>query len=146
MSNTKTKCSQAQARKAALECRGNKTKMGRELGVDRITVVRYLALWPKVQEAYEQGRETDLDECEQTLEAQIGLERRRLSIEQRKAAADPNYVPRYTDIQDTKWKLARLGKSRGFAERQEVTGADGDPVNRVEFVLVPDAKQEGKPT
>ena len=32
------------------------------------------------------------------------------------------------DSQDAKWVLSRLGKNRGYAERQEITGAEGGPL------------------
>lgn len=37
------------------------------------------------------------------------------------------------DSQDAKWFLARKGKTRGYVERQEITGKDGRPVITVNW-------------
>lgn len=40
------------------------------------------------------------------------------------------------DMQTTRWFLERKGKVRGFANRQELTGKDGEPLNLAPVVNI----------
>jgi hypothetical protein len=76
------------------------------LGVHRNTIQNYLKKYPEVKAEYEAQRETLVDLAEQKL---------------------------FQKVKDGDWNairfvLATLGKNRGYAERSEVTGADGRPL------------------
>ena len=46
------------------------------------------------------------------------------------------------DSNDAKWVLSRLGKNRGYVERSEVTGADGEVLIVKRIVEKRDASQD----
>ena len=79
----------------------------RDLGIDRVTVYRYVKRYPTIAPALEDARETTLDFAEGQL---------------MKAVKAGN-------VTAIMFLLKTVGKSRGYVDRQEVTGADGGPLS-----------------
>lgn len=83
--------------------RGIKQRVAEALGVTRQTVDNYLATWPELAGVFEDERDALIDRAESKLvEAVDGGEMRAILF-----------------------ILETLGKSRGWARRTEITGADG---------------------
>lgn len=82
---------------------GNLSAVARQLKVSRQAVYNHLENDPAAKEALEQARETMLDNAESVLYRKV-LE-----------GSTPELI----------FFLKTQGKSRGYTERQEVTGADG---------------------
>lgn len=91
---------------ALREKHGNLSAAARFLGCDRHTVARYINLYPSVKSVADEERETLIDFAENQLFKQV---------------QDGN-------ITAIIFTLKTIGKSRGYVERQEVTGADGGAV------------------
>lgn len=89
----------------------------RDLGIDRVTVYRYVKRYPTIAQALEDARETNLDFAEGQL---------------MKAVKAGN-------VTAIMFLLKTVGRSRGYVDRQEVTGADGGPVT-IKFVDTDDAR------
>lgn len=89
--------------KAIREKRGNLAAAARLLGVSRYTVYKRLEKSQRLQRALSEARETMLDNAETTLYDE---------------ALNGNTTALI-------FFLKTQGKSRGYTERQEVTGADG---------------------
>jgi len=85
---------------------GNLSAAARFLGCDRHTVARYISQYSTVKEVADEERETLIDFAENQLFKQV---------------QDGN-------ITAIIFTLKTIGKSRGYVERQEVTGADGGPL------------------
>ena len=87
------------------------TTIARNVGCTRDTAAKWIndETKPKVRQAYINEKESMLDMAEGVLFKNI----------------------QKGDSQDAKWVLSRLGKSRGYVERQEHTGADGEPAKIV---------------
>ena len=83
----------------------------RKLGVTRQTVYNYVKKYATVKQALEEARDTNLDYTEGKL------------MEAIKAG----------NVTAIMFLLKTLGKSRGYVERQEVTGADGGKIT-IEYV------------
>ena len=81
--------------------------VARRLGCEWITAKRYIEKWEVTQRAMLDEEETILDMAESKLYEAI----------------------QNNDIQAAKWILSTKGKRRGFSERQEITGADGNDIN-----------------
>ena len=79
----------------------------RELGISRRTVYNYVTKYPTIAKALEDARETNLDYAEGQL---------------MKAVKAGN-------VTAIMFLLKTVGKSRGYVDRQEVTGADGGPLS-----------------
>lgn len=102
---------------ALKKARGMKTIAARALGCDYKTVVRYIEKYATVKQAFEEAQEEMADQVELTLFNQaMGVR-----------GEDGEYK------QYPSWQLlmflARTHpalRKRGYAERQEITGADGD--------------------
>jgi AcrR family transcriptional regulator len=88
------------------EYTGNLSMVARKLGVSRTTLYRFLSDKPTVKQALEEAREKMIDNVESKLYS--------------KALAG--------DTTAMIFFLKTQGKQRGYIERQEVTGADGGPV------------------
>ena len=88
------------------EMNGNLSMVCRKLGVARNTVYRFIADKPTIQQALSDAREKMIDNVESTLYS--------------KALGG--------DTTAMIFFLKTQGKSRGYVERQEVTGADGGAV------------------
>ena len=91
---------------ALREKHGNLSAAARYLGCDRHTVTRYINTYPTVKAVADEERETLIDFAENQLFKQV---------------QDGN-------ITAIIFTLKTIGKSRGYVERQEVTGADGGAV------------------
>lgn len=94
-----------------VEKRGNIAATARALGVTRKTVYKRIDKSDKLQEILHDARETMLDNAETTLYDE---------------ALNGNTTALI-------FFLKTQGKSRGYVERQEMTGADGDAL-RVRFI------------
>lgn len=80
--------------------------VARELGVSRTTVWRYSKQHPTIRQAFDEERETLLDLAEKKLFEHV----------QRGSIPAIMFV------------LKTLGRTRGYVERQEVAGVDGEPL------------------
>ena len=101
----KPRFTQRQMIDALTKAKGMVSVAARSLDCDPETVRNYVARYPKVAEAIREARELTLDISELAL---------------------------YKAIQEgegwaIKYMLATQGKNRGYVERQEITGADGQP-------------------
>ncbi len=77
--------------------------IAKRVGCDWNTAKKWCTEKPTVRQAYE-------DECESLLDMAEGVILKSIQG---------------GDSADAKWYLTRKGKGRGYAERQEITGADG---------------------
>ena len=77
------------------------------LGCTWITAKKYIENKPSVKQAYE-------DELEATIDLAEGVILRSI---------------KRNDSADAKWFLSRKGKDRGWVERTEITGKDGEAVS-----------------
>ena len=91
---------------ALREKHGNLSAAARFLGCSRNTISRYINTYSTVQAVADEERETLIDFAENQLFQQV---------------KDGN-------ITAIIFTLKTIGKSRGYVERQEVTGADGGAV------------------
>lgn len=85
---------------------GIMSTIAEKLGVTWHTAKSYVDKWPETIQAFEDERNRIVDMAESVLVKSI----------------------RNGDTQDAKWLLSRLGKDRGYVERQETTGKDGGPI------------------
>lgn len=101
---------------AIREARGNLTEAARILGVARMTVYRYCKRYSTIQQALDDEREKWIDTAEQKLMKSV----------------EKGSIPAIIFF------LKTMGKSRGYVERQEVTGKDGEGLKiEVEYVNDP---------
>lgn len=98
---------------------GIMSAVAKRVGCDWATARKFVNNSPKLKRMFEAEREIVLDMAESTLFNSI----------------------RAGDTSDAKWLLSRLGKERGYAERKELTGADGEPVEVL--VYLPDNQRDG---
>ena len=94
---------------AIREAEGNLSQAARLVGCSRTTVHRYVNDYATVAEAYEEANESALDIAENELMKLV------------KKGSIPAII----------FFLKTKGKSRGYVERQEHTGADGGALNVV---------------
>lgn len=87
------------------------------LGCDWATARAYVGKFATATAAYAAERETLVDAAESVLVKNVQLAQRK------QATGD------IADTSDAKWILSRLGKDRGYVERSELTGKDGEPLN-----------------
>ena len=80
------------------------------------TARKYIEEYPTVKDVYNEEIERVIDLAEGVLIQNI-----QTAAKQAKAGRD-------VDTADVKWFLSRKAKTRGYVERQEVTGADGGAV------------------
>lgn len=85
------------------------------------TARKYIEEYPTVKEAYNEEIERVIDLAEGVL------------IKNIQTAAKRAKEGRDVDTADAKWFLSRKAKSRGYVERQEVTGAEGGKL-QIEYV------------
>ena len=95
----------AEVIEAIQAAKGLKSVAARRLGCTWWTVHNYCRRHPTVQRAYEETREQLVDLAEAKLMVKLN------------AGEDTSII---------KWVLATLGKDRGWVERKELTGADGE--------------------
>ena len=101
----------AQMIEALREKHGNLSAAARYLGCSRNTISRYIDTYPTVKAVYDEERETLIDFAENQLFQQV----------------------KEGNITAIIFTLKTIGKSRGYVERQEVTGADGGKL-QIEYV------------
>jgi len=80
------------------------------------TARKYIEKYPMVKDAYNEEIERVIDLAEGVLIQNIQI------------AAKQARAGREVDTSDVKWFLSRKAKSRGYVERQEVTGAEGNHI------------------
>lgn len=102
------KFTQEQVIEAVKAAKGKIATAARKLGCDRQTIYNYAERYPEIQGVIDQERDIFLDEVEDALSARI-------------KAGDTTAII---------FALKTLGKSRGYIERQELTGKDGEPINQ----------------
>ena len=83
---------------------GNRAAVGRKLGVTRQAVDALIKRTPSLQATMADIEESMIDNAESSLYREV---------------VDGNF-------QAVKWYLATKGKARGYVERQEVSGPDGN--------------------
>lgn len=105
--NDETKCTLEQVLAAIEGSNGIKTTIANKLHVHRDTVDSYLERWATARRAYQSEVEKVGDAAEGVVFS--GIFNR--------------------DIDTAKWYLRMKCKDRGYVERQEVTGADGKPID-----------------
>lgn len=96
---------------AIKEKRGNLAAVGRKFGISRQAVYKRVQKSDKLQNAFQEARESMLDNAETELYEQ---------------ALNGNVTALI-------FLLKTQGKGRGYIERQEITGKDGDAL-RVKFI------------
>ena len=96
--------------------------IAKRVGCDWRTVKKYVETMPTVEAVYNDECETNIDVAESVVLNNIKAALAR----QQKAAQDGR--PEIVDSADAKWYLTRKGKSRGYVERSEITGADGNKI------------------
>ena len=80
--------------------------VAKRLGCGWMTARATIEKWDETKRAFSDEQETILDMAESKLYESI----------------------QNGNTQDAKWLLSTKGKNRGYSERKEITGADGDPV------------------
>jgi len=102
--------------------------VAQRLGCDWLTAKRYVEKWETTKRAFEAEREKVLDVAESVVNRNIQL-----------AYRMQNETQQPVDSGDAKWVLSRLGKSRGYADKQELElggkGQDG-------AIVVDDSRSE----
>jgi len=96
---------------------GIKTVIAQRLGCHRHTIDNYIERYPTVAQAYEDERETVADFAESVVIQNIRLAFQRQAQEKVEV-----------DSTDAKWFLAMKAKDRGYAERREYAGVEGEPL------------------
>lgn len=86
------------------EYHGNQAAVARAFGVDRSRITQYMEQHPELRAVKQEAEEAILDHAESALYRAV-------------LSGEPWAV---------KWLLATKGKGRGYVERQEVTGKDGE--------------------
>ena len=87
------------------EYHGNQAAVARAFGVDRSRITQYMEQHPELRAVKQEAEEAILDHAESALYR---------AVLQGELAA-------------VKWLLATKGKGRGYVERSELTGKDGEP-------------------
>lgn len=103
----KYKYTVTEVKQAIIDAEGNLTEAARILDCARGTVYNYIKTYQAVKAAYESSNEKALDVAEGVLMKQV----------------------RKGNMTAVIFFLKTKGKSRGYVERQEVTGADGADIH-----------------
>jgi hypothetical protein len=101
-------------------CGGIITTVARRVGCDWHTASKWINEHDTLKRAFQDERERVLDLCETKLIDAINS----------------------GDIDSAKWMLSRLGRNRGYVERQEVTGKDGGPVQSLDLSKLTNSQLE----
>ena len=117
----KAQYSAAQFVKAIEGSGGIVSTIASRVGCTWMTAKKYIDSYPTIRTAYDEEIERIIDLAEGVL------------IKNIQNAAKEAQVGRDVDTADAKWFLSRKAKSRGYVERQEVTGADGGKL-QIEYV------------
>lgn len=96
--------------------------IAKRVGCDWTTARAYIDNYPTIKAAFDAERESLLDLSESVLANNI-----KLALKQQQEGQAP------VDTSDAKWVLSRLGKGRGYSEKQEVEH-NGEVGLKVEFV------------
>lgn len=104
---------------------GIKAHIAQKLGVNRLSVDRYLKRWPSVREAYDAEVQSLGDVAESVVVMNIKL-----------AATHQREFQTQQDASDARWYLARKCRDRGYADRTELTGAEGEPLIPINSAVV----------
>lgn len=83
--------------------------IARRVGADWHTTKKYIQNHPSIKAAYDAECESILDVAESVVFGNIGIAAKRVQIGE------------LSDSSDAKWLLTKLGKGRGYADRQEIT-------------------------
>jgi len=111
---------QKQILKAVKDSGGIISTIADRLKCDWHTAEKYVNKFDSTRQAYADENEVFLDSAVSVLKTKIEEQ----------------------DLQAAKWLLATKGKHRGFTERQEITGADGVPIEiKINKLGKEDAKQ-----
>lgn len=102
---------------ALTEAKGMKTVAARKVGCSYTTIQRYIDDYPTVKQAWLDAQETMADQVELTLYNQ--------ALGTRDEKGEYKQYPNITALIFLAKTHPALRK-RGYAERQEITGADGD--------------------
>ena len=97
---------------------GNITRISKKIGCSWWTVRRAIDKHPTVNRAWTDERETINDKAEDNI-VQV--------ITSGPTAKDPKKKPHPEKISTSKWWLSRMRKEE-YSDRQEITGADGEPL------------------
>lgn len=96
--------------------------IAKRLGTNWLTVRRYIDNYPTIKAAFDAERESLLDIAESVLANNI-----KLALKQQQEGGG------LADSTDAKWALSRLGKHRGFSDKQEVELSGSDITIKVEY-------------
>jgi len=97
--------------------------VAQRLQCDWMTARKYINKWETTKAAFEAEREKVLDVAESVVNRNIQL-----------AYRMQNETQQPVDSGDAKWVLSRLGKSRGYADKQEIDlGGDSELTIRVVY-------------
>ena len=122
---------------------GNKTEISEALGIARKTLYEWIDKDSDLKEAIEAQEEANIDFTESKLFARIeGYEHKDVHISnfQGRVTITPlikHYPPDATSII---FYLKTKAKHRGYIERQEFTGKDGEPLG-VQIYKLPDGSE-----
>ena len=99
--------------------------VAQRVGCDWKTAERYIKDNKTLTKMFEAEKQAILDIAESVIFGNIQINAK---------AQHKHNIP--VDSADAKWVLSKLGKDRGYVERQEVTGPDGEeiPVRLVEVI------------
>jgi len=100
------------------------TTIARKLGCEWKEAEEYINSNPLIKMMYDTERESIVDLCESVVLRNVQL------------AQDAQRAGNIGDTTDAKWILSRLGKERGYAERQEVTGKNGASIGITSATLI----------
>lgn len=109
--------------------------IAKKVGCSWNTAKKFIDEYPTVKAAFDAERESLLDIAESVLANNI-----KLALQQQQNGKVP------ADSTDAKWLLSRMGKQRGYSEKQEVehSGPNGGPIIVKEIIveLPPDDTME----
>ena len=113
---------------------GIKTTIAANLGgADYKTVRKYIEKYPTVNDAYNAELERNLDRAEAVVNKNID---NALKVAKAGGMADSG---------DAKWLLSRLGKHRGYSDKQEIEHKGGIEINKGYVIWSPDDWDNDKP-
>ena len=90
-------------------CGGIMSTVASRLGCHWNTAETYVKKWESTRQAFDNERKQFLDACESVLVQNV-----RLAMKRQKESQE------IVDTADPKWVLSRLGKDRGYTERQQI--------------------------
>lgn len=127
---------------------GNKTDISEALGVARKTLYEWLDKDSDLKEAVEAQEEANIDFTESKLFSRIeGYEHPDVHISNYQGVVTETSLTKHYPPDPTSiiFFLKTRAKHRGYIERQEVTGKDGEPLG-VQIYKLPDGSEIEFPT